>query len=188
MFNDSIMVRYKNAPITGEPPGWNASDFSDLERQVKLYHATSFGNGNYGGGSPPSATGASRVKAASKAAGARITAINGVVTPGLNSISVTMNWMNTGICPTYDNWDIVFDLVNSAGAVTTLGKSAFQLRLFLPGTAPMTQTDVFPLNVPAGSYTLRVTVKDPTGYRVPLQLSLQGRNGNGSYNLKTFQR
>ena len=46
VFKDSIMVRWKSAPITGEPPGWNPNGFADLERQVALYHAASFGNGN----------------------------------------------------------------------------------------------------------------------------------------------
>lgn len=187
-FNTLIMDRWKTAPITGEPPGWNPNDYGDLERQVKLYHATSFGNGNYGGGSAPPGSGVTRVKAASKSAGYRLTATGGTFTPGETSISITTNWQNTGLSPTYEDWNITYELVNSSGTVTTLGVSTFKLRLFLPTNAVTAYTDVFPLSAPAGSYTLRIVVKDPGGYRAPLTLQLQGRNTDGSYNIKTFNR
>src|SRR5204862_7495594 len=65
VFKTLIMDRWKTAPITGEPPAWNPGDYYDLERQVRLYHATSFGNGNYG--VTPTTIIKDRVRAASKA-------------------------------------------------------------------------------------------------------------------------
>lgn len=187
VFRDSIMTRWRTAPITGEPPSWIPNDYADLERQIKLYHATSFGNGNYGTNSP-NAVIQQRVKVSSKAAGYRLVSTGGSFTPGASSISITMNWQNIGQSPMYDNWNITYELVNSSGQVTVLGVSKFNLRLFLPASTQVSQTDVFPLSVPSGTYTLRVVVKDPTGYRVPAYLNINGRNSDGSYNIKSFQR
>jgi hypothetical protein len=36
VFKDSIMTRWKSAPINGEPPGWNPNSFADLKRQVRF--------------------------------------------------------------------------------------------------------------------------------------------------------
>lgn len=187
VFRDSIMTRWRTAPITGEPPSWIPNDYADLERQIKLYKATSFGNGNYGTNTPNAVIQA-RVKAASKAAGYRLVSTGGEFTPGATSISIKINWQNIGQCPTYDDWNITYEVVNSSGQVTTLGVSAFKLRLFLPSNTQTTVTDVFPLNLPAGTYTLRVVVKDATGFRAPAYLNIQGRNSDGSYNIKQFTR
>lgn len=178
---------WKTGYVTGEPPGGlgNTNNMGDLTRQLTKYHAAMIGNGNMGdiGGNT---TVQNNIRAASKASGYRIISTGGTFTPGATSISITTNWQNTGIAPTYENWNINYELVSSSGAVTQLGTSGFKLRLFLPGTAAHTET--FPMNVSAGSYTLRMVVKDPNGYRAPLPLAIPGRNADGSYNIKTFNR
>ena len=134
VFNTLIMERWKTAPITGEPPAWVPDDYSDLERQIRLYHATSFGNGNYGTNSPNGTIG-NRVRAASKASGYRMVIEGGSMATSITTgtaFPITLNWKNIGISPTYENWDIVFELKNSGGTTVWSGKSAFQLRLFLP--------------------------------------------------------
>lgn len=176
VFKDSIMVRYKSAPITGEPPAWNPNEYGDLERQIRLYGATSFGNGNYGGLGGQSVA---RVIAASKAAGYRLTITAGTIQTGSNT-TVSLTWNNSGICPTYENWNVVFDVTDNSGAVKSF-TSKFKPRLFLPGST--TISDVL-----AVTNIKQITVKvvDAGGYRSPMPLFIQGRNSNGSYTLKTF--
>lgn len=189
VFKDSIMARWKRAPITGEPPGWNPSEFSDLERQVRLYHASSFGNGNYGGGTAPSSlTTRDRIRAASKASGYRLVITGGQLSTNAGSVKVSINWQNTGIAPTYENWQIVYELVNSSGGVVWTGNSVFKLRHFLPQSTPSNVTETFTAVLPAGDLQFRVTVKDPTGYRAPLQLAIQGRNNNGNYTMPLIKQ
>ena len=180
---------WKAGYITGEPPGSvnGTNNMGDLVRQITKYHSASFGNGNMGGGESNSTVQAN-VRAASKAAGYRIISTGGTFTPGATSISITTNWQNTGIAPTYENWNINYELVSSSGTVTQLGTSSFKLRLFQPSNNVSAHTESFPMNVPAGSYTLRMVVKDPTGYRSPLTLAITGRNADGSHNLKTFTK
>lgn len=187
VFKDSIMVRWKTAPITGEPPAWNPEEYRDLERQIRLYHASSFGNGNYGGGVAPSQLATrDRIRAASKASGYRYVLEPGSkVVTAPNSISISLNWRNAGLAPTYERWNVVFELVNSSGVAVWSATSTFQLKLFQPQTLYTTVVDGFGVNVPAGTYTLRMSIKDPTGYRRYMPIYMQGRNTDNSINLVT---
>ena len=185
VFNTLIMERWKTAPITGEPPAWIPDDYSDLERQIRLYHATSFGNGNYGTNSPNTTIG-NRVRAASKASGYRLVIEGGSMATSITTgtaFPITLNWKNVGLSPTYENWDIVFELKNSAGTTVWSGKSTFQLRLFLPQTNATARTDNFtvPTSVAAGTYSLVMYVRDPANYRQPLPLAITGRRSDGGY-------
>ena len=186
VFKTLIMDRWKSAPITGEPPSWNPDNYSDLERQVRLYHATSFGNGNYG--PEMNSTIQQRVRAASKATGYRLKIISGQAPDTLvknNAFTIKTVWQNSGIAPTYDNWSVVFELQNAANAIAWTGTSTRVLRLFLPAATGSTTTDNFTLGptVPAGTYKLVVRIKDPANYRPNIRLAINGRNADGSYTL-----
>lgn len=186
VFKNLIMERWKTAPITGEPAPFS-NDMADLERQVRLYHATSFGNGNYG--NTPNSTVKSRVRSASKASGYRFKIINGEVPLSIKrntAFNIKATWQNVGIAPTYENWDVVFEL-QAGNVVKWKGTSTRKLKLFLPAATGTLTTDKFtvPTTVPAGTYKLVVRVKDPTNYRPNINLAINGRNADGSYNLST---
>ncbi len=188
VFKTLIMERWKTAPITGEPPAWNPGDYYDLERQVRLYHATSFGNGNYG--VTPNTTIKERVRASSKAAGYRIKIVSGEAPATITrNVAFTVNtiWQNAGLAPTYENWTVSFELQTSTNAVKWTGTSLRKLRLFLPATAGVNTADKFtvPTTVPAGTYKLVVRVKDPLNYRPNMKLANDKRNADGSYTILT---
>lgn len=174
-FKDSIMVRYKSAPITGEPPAWNPNEYADLERQIRLYGASSFGNGNYGGLGGQSV---SRIIASSKAAGYRIAVTGGTIVSGTNG-RITASISNTGIAPIYEDWQMSYEL-REGTTVKWLGTSKFKVKQFLPGSISF--TDNFP-NIPTGNYTLVVRFTEINGYRAPLALAQKNRNSDGSYTL-----
>jgi len=176
-FNVPIMERYKTAPITGEPPAWNPGDYYDLERQIRLYHASSFGNGNYGTTSF-STTLKNNVRAASKASGYRIQIDSGFVTSGTTG-KVVLYVSNRGIAPTYETWNTVIKLKQGTTVVWT-GNLPGNLRLFLPTTTPSRFEGNFQ-NIPVGNYTFTIEVVDPTGFRKPLTLANRNRNTDGSY-------
>lgn len=172
-FSTAIMNRWRTAPITGEPPAWNPGDFYDLERQIRLYHASQFGNGNYGTFSF-SNTLKNNVRAASKASGYRIVVDR--IDPTVNNYNLTIQsvWQNVGIAPTYENWDINYELTNFSGSIVWTGKSSFNPRLYAPEATTKTVNDSFviPSSVPAGTYSLKVRVADPTGVRKYLPLAI----------------
>lgn len=198
-FNAIIMERWKYAPVTGEPLPGIADNcrFGDIEGQVKEYHATSVGNGNYGNNNLPDCT-QEHIRAAMKAAGYRILVEGGSISSTIisgNNFEVSLAWKNTGIAPTYEKWDVVFELKDSSGSIVWSGISKFSpgaknlTPALLPSAVATTAKDNFtlPAGVAAGGkYTLDLVIKDPAGYRSPLPLAIKGQNADGSYTLKTI--
>jgi hypothetical protein len=128
------------------------------------------------------------VRAAAKATGYRLKIIKGQAPDTLvknKAFTIKTVWQNTGIAPTYENWNVVFELQNASNAVVWSGTSTRILRLFLPAAAGSETTDNFTLTntVPAGTYKLVVRVKDPANYRPNIRLAINGRNADGSYTL-----
>lgn len=176
-FKIRIMDRWKSAPITGEPPAWNPGDYYDLERQIRLYHATSFGNGNYG--VTPNSTIKTRVRAASKACGFRfkVAAAEADVVNG--QLVVKTDWQNIGIGNCWQDWDVVFELVGT----NWKGISKHKLKFFQPGAVTQV-VDTFGLTgVVTGKYQLIFYVKDPNGFRVNLPLAIQGADAQKRYTI-----
>lgn len=201
VFKDAIMNQWKFAPALGEPcngetepsltspTGLGPHAYWDMARQIQFYHYASFGNGNYNNISTMEIRNA--VREASKLSGYRLVLNGGQYTPTTTQrvASVRLNWRNLGVAPTYENWDVLFELRNSAGATVYSTKSSHQLRLYLPETSDRVVTDTFsvPTTVPAGNYQLHLIIKDPNGYRRPLPLAIVGRLTDGSYRLGTLQ-
>jgi hypothetical protein len=172
--------------VTGEPPAWNPGDYYDLERQVRLYHATSFGNGNYG--VTPNSVIKSRVRAASKATGYRIKLVGGEAPPTITrnvAFAINTVWHNVGLTPSYENWTVSFELQTTTNVVKWTGNSTRVLKLFAPSGAATPTADRFiiPTTVIPGTYKLVVRVKDPLAYRPNMKLAINGRNADGSYTL-----
>ena len=185
VFKNLIMERWRTAPVTGEPPAWNPGDYFDLERQVRLYHATSFGNGNYG--VTPTTDIKARVRAASKATGYRIKLSSGEAPPTITrkvAFAINTVWQNVGLAPSYENWQVNFELQTTTNVVKWVGNSIRTLRLFVPGAGtPTADRFTIPATVTPGTYKLVVRVKDPVGYRPDMRLAINGRNADGSYTL-----
>lgn len=180
-FKGPIMNTWTKAPVTGEPPAWNPGDYFDLERQIKLYHAISFGNGNYG--VTPNTTIKNRVRAASKICGYRFKVISATTNITGSTLQVNMNWQNIGNGNCWQDWNIEFELVGT----NWKGISKHKLKFFQPMPA-VAISDSFGLTgVPAGSYALRFSVKDPNGYRVNMALAIQGGDSSNHYSLGTIQ-
>lgn len=191
--SDQIMNRYKLAPITAEPPGYIVQDsrghMSNLPKEVRLFHNTSFGNGNYGTSSTGSIQ-TDSVRLASKIAGYRIQLNSGSMTSTLtsgSSFNITSNWQNLGLAPVYDKYFAMYTLKNSAGSVVWTDTSSFRPHLFQPATTGTVYSDNFnlPGGIPSGSgYVLSVRIVDSLNYRMPLALAITGRQSDGSYILR----
>lgn len=181
VFKDAIMPRHKTSPVVGEPPGWSIT-YNNLESQIREYHFTSFGNGNYGGANTNSQN-RNYIRAASKAAGYRILVEIADVTFSGKIVTAKISWKNEGITPPYFEWDIVFDVVKGSSVVAS-AKSAFKLKLFQPAGVATIAVDNLPFDVADGTYELRFKVVDPTGYMKPMPLYVQNPAGtDGSYSL-----
>lgn len=196
-FAPLITSAWEQGPIVGEPLNWYegiarcGSIHCDLERQVRLYHATSFGNGNY----PVTGDDASladAVRAASQASGYRLQVDGGsvseTVAPGAG-FAVTLAWRNVGIAPPYLRWQVELELRDASDTVAWRGVSAFTPTQLLPAATATEARDAFelPADVAPGTYTLTVAVRDPAGYRAPLPLANDGVAADGSLALRTIE-
>ncbi len=188
-FKTAIMDRYMIAPVTGEPLG-STQDVSkggscaywDLENEVRLYHASSFGNGNIP--DPSVACVQANIRAASKASGYRMSITGGYISTVISAggtMAVTLNWFNAGVAPVYENWNTTFELRTDKGMVAWTGTSSFNPKLFLPGSITITDGFNLPAKITPGIYSLYLIMRDPDGYRKPLPLAIAGRNPDGSY-------
>jgi hypothetical protein len=202
VFKDTMLAMSKYAPYVGEPSAADAGGgggangphgYYDLPRQVRLYKATSFGNGNYGYYDGEMATNASMrdsIRLASKLCGYRIIPVGGTISgsfQGLAAFNIQVNWQNKGIAPVYDKiWQISYELRTSGGSVLWSGNSGFNLRLFQPTTTPTTRTDNFTLpNISGSNLSLVMIIRDTSGYLQPFPLAINGRNTDGSYTMAT---
>jgi hypothetical protein len=185
------MNKYKEAPVIGEPTSaigdayFNGVGYGDLENQVRKYGATSFGNGNNYG--TLGAAERNAFRAASKAAGYRVVLTGGsgpsAIAPG-GAFSVTLNWQNKGIAPVYDSWVPTYELRNSANQTVWSSGTGFRLTMNLqPSTTATAHTQNFtlPANIAAGTYSLRLLIRDSVNFMDPFSLNIQGRAADGSY-------
>lgn len=182
VFSTLTMSRYKFAPLVGEPE--NNSDNPQLQTLVaeaQLYHRNSVGNGNF----TRSAAADQYMRNAASIMGFRLNITGGKIAYSTAAVSVSLNWQNIGLVPVYEKWNTILEMVNSSGTVIKTVVSSFNPTLFLPAAGSTTFVDNMGSAVP-GSYTIKLTVKDPNNYRAPLPLNIKGRSADGSYTLGSF--
>jgi hypothetical protein len=184
-FDSAIANRYKYAPFTGEPC-CATNSFADLTGQMSSYHVALIGNGNIYSYNGDMNTMQNNFRTAARAAGYGLQITGGQLQLTATSLSVNLNWRNSGVAPTYEHWKIEYQLLQGS-IVKWSGTSSFDPYLFVPG-ADKSVTDPFSIQgVPAGGgYTLKIFIRDPNGYRAPMPLFITSvQNSDGSYNLQT---
>lgn len=185
-FSNAIMSAYTVARVVGEPSSdaGTTLSFYDLEREIRLYHASSFGNGNYNGYNGTMAT---NVQNSSKASGYRLILTGGSI---LNTIShnipfnISLNWRNLGVAPVYEDWNVTYELqVPANKKVMWSGTSAWSPKFFLSATTYTSITDTFIVGsgVTAGTYNLVLKMRDPNGYRSNMPLYISGITSDNGY-------
>jgi hypothetical protein len=104
-------------------------------------------------------------------------------------LTLQAGWHNIGNAPTYEPWQIMFQLRNpTTQTLVWETPSHFDLRQLLPGENGQQWEDTFtlPTGLAAGSYEFVVQVRDPAGQRVPMALALSGLQTDRSYILGTI--
>ncbi len=191
-FAPLIMAKYKTTLVVGEPNNSTntfscGSMYCDLTNEVNLYHATSFGDGNF----PNTFDAATQanVISASKASGYRLVLTGGTMTTTLASggaFNITLNWQNIGVSPVYEKWNVTYELRNSSGTAVWTGNSTFVPKFFLPqGTATPISDNLNLSAVTPGTYSMYLIIRDPLNYKKPLPLAITGVNADGSYLLRS---
>jgi hypothetical protein len=123
------------------------------------------------------------------------------------NVPITLRWTNFGTAPTYDDWDIWYDVLDPAGAVVMEVKSSLLLGTIAaeqsysdlsrdPTAATSDDTFLLPTSgLPAGEYTLVAKVvwneHKPDGVNVvdypAMELAQSGRDDRGAYPIARFR-
>lgn len=183
-YKAKLLNRWKWTPQGGEPVDFGSpADRSGINDYVLSYHLSFFGNGNLYAYTNDSDPQADNVRLAAKNAGYRIRQTSVSATLNTTNLNITGNWINSGICPTYEPWKVEYLLKTTAGTlVWTSAISTFKPQRFLPSGSAQGFTDNFTRPaIPAGNYNLFVRVRDSSGYYPPMRLHQQGRQTGGEY-------
>jgi hypothetical protein len=193
-FGQHIMARWQLAPINGEPYNYgdgtqDNNEYATLESEVQFYKVSSFGNGNFVWSPSWSANSPNKsyVRAASKRAGHRLNLNSGSLTSSIvrgTPFSLSLTWGNDGVCPTYENWDVMIEL-RSGSTVVWSAKSSAVLRLFLPGTMTVNDGFTIPIGVAADTYNMHLIIRNSEWPARLMPLHITGVQGDGSYILKS---
>lgn len=180
-FNAIINELWKFAPNVGEPEN-NGEALPVLVQQVKLYRSMSVGNGNY----TKSTTADNNMREAAKLCGHRFEVRKADYSMAGNILTVILDWINVGSTRLYYDFDVIFELLDSAGKVAFSSTSTFEPNGFLPATSITSHKDAITLSgVAAGDYSLRFYVKHAAGFLKNIPLAIQGATGDGIYTIGT---
>jgi hypothetical protein len=201
-----IRDRWKYAPLIGEPGRFGPSEgfqpYSNLLDQVKYLHPVVIRNTNVADGENPfNPTGYSIFNDPQALGyfhkmysiiGFRYLITSADISQKDGNLEISLNWLNIGLTPTYDRWQVLFFIKNESGKETWSGLSTLDLRTIFPdeGTPPgevnkgkaTSHTDSFQ-NVPEGG-SLFMKIIDPDGISPNMSLTIKGRTPDGAYLLK----
>ena len=178
---------WKNAPVICEFFGPGNTNFSIAIQDVQQLHVSAMGNGNIEAWATLTSLEQQQYLQMGKLAGYRLV-LNQVSFPTFlvqgNSFSVVSSWTNVGVAPIYENWKINFQLRPSFNTTSWTAISGFNLTFFFPNQASTNFTDTFSFpTVALGTYQFGITIIDPTGYRRPMALAINGTDATGFYAL-----
>lgn len=204
-----IRDRWKYAPLVGEPmqvpPKDNFQPYSGLLEQVKYLHPVVIRNCNVSdgvkGGSATNPTSYStfndsqaleNFKNMYSIIGFRYLFTSAHIVRKDRNLQLSINWLNIGLTPTYDRWEIRYFIKDKSGKEIWSGSSSLDLKTVFPdkNTPPGTvnkenavsHTDSFQ-NVP-GKGSLFLEIIDPDGISPNMALSIKGRTPEGAYLLE----
>jgi len=198
-FKDSIVIRYQTTYFTGEMPGYNCNNSSEvcrngvnmgwLPNQAETLRPQWVGNGNFGGNAPTNQPSVDSILRFYKLNGPRVVVRGGTMTETLQagaSFNVTLSMQNSGNSVIHRAWTTQIILKNSGGTTVFTGTHTFQVKGYLPAAAADYSTDfVLSGATPGTGYNLYIKLIDPLNYAQPFYLGNTGRDGtNGDYLLR----
>lgn len=101
-----------------------------------------------------------------------------------NNFSLNMTWNNKGVAPFYFNWPLRVGLADANGIVTYTTTND-DIRNWLPGTTDVIASMSLPSNIPAGTYSIVVSIADPATDKPGINLAIDGKRTDGWYALDT---
>jgi hypothetical protein len=191
-FDSILLNKWKSGPVGGEPR--TSSDdspvpYASFPYEVQLWHATSFGNGNF---SSPYSSSQQRdsIRLASKYSGYRIyiQSTEMATTPSVaDGLYINQLWSNVGVAPPYYKWDLHVVLRDAGNSVKHDWLIDWSPHMFQPGDYTLDTTLSLNSSDTCTNCSLEIIVKDPNDYSQPMSLALSSptRNSDGSYTVRS---
>jgi len=101
--------------------------------------------------------------------------------------NISMTWNNAGIAPFYYDWKVAIALFNNGDELVYIEKANFDIRKWLPGDSIETLTIKIPLNIPIGTYNLRVGIINPKTEEPEIELAIKNEKENLWYPIGDIQ-
>jgi hypothetical protein len=196
--------RWKSAPLVGEPlqalPKKGFQPYSHLLEQVRYLHPVVIRNCNVPSGTksyvnpegynvfddPRAIENFHKMYAI---IGYRYLFTSAAITWNDDELVITIDWLNIGLTPTYEEWNVRYIIQDHSGKEIWAGSSSLDLRMVFPAedVTPgvvkaehaTTHTDRFADAPKAG--TLYLQIVDPVDISPPMALSIEGRTPRGTY-------
>lgn len=105
--------------------------------------------------------------------------------PG-ESVTISMDWQNIGVAPSYSDYVLAFQLRNQAGTEVARRVTGNTTRYWLPGSFGVNDSFPLPGSLAKGTYTLSLGLVDPATGNPAVQLAISGKDSAGWYPLSTL--
>lgn len=188
--------RWKTAPVITELFGHERVKTDYLVQEVKDFYVSMVGNINQGNekGNTDFATNIERYYEAVRNAGfsyaIKKIGHRSLISRG-SSFKIATTWANLGNAPTYENWQVRFNLLSSNNQNYSFISDSINLKQIilndnLIGEKSFDLESCFtvPNNISSGSYSLSIQITDPKNYRKPLELNInRNKNSDDSYKI-----
>jgi hypothetical protein len=96
-------------------------------------------------------------------------------------ISISMNWDNVGVAPSYGTYILAIQIRRSDGTTAATIATATHVKDWMPGQTEVDQTITLPASLTPGTYTLAIGLVDPSTLLPKIQLASSGKDANGWY-------
>ncbi|MBU4446606.1 DUF4832 domain-containing protein, partial [bacterium] len=106
------------------------------------------------------------------------------------NLSIEQNWINVGIAPCYENYNLVFFLIDNKGKVMLekVYKPDPIVSKWLPDkNIELVSILNIPQYLPDGKYSLKIAIRDSTDPSLQIELGIDGRDQEGRYTLSILK-
>ncbi len=191
--NNQPFGRWRIAPVTAEwpgtiSPGGNDGSFAEGVQQVGDWHISLVSNANYfdddNGYTSYSPSEQAAFDSVMIQAGFTYRVTHATCSWTNSRLTAAVTWTNTGVSPTYDVWQVQYQLRDVNDTVIATIQSPLDLRNIRTSDDSLVDTvDIMAASPLTGTETLHTRVIDPSGTLEPMLLGFGTRASDGAHRI-----
>lgn len=103
-----------------------------------------------------------------------------------NLVTLSMDWENIGVAPSYGRYVLAMQLRNLSGNVVATQATQNAIKNWMPGALAVDEGLALPTNIAPGTYTIALAMVDPSSGQPQIRLAISGRENSGWYPVSTI--